>query len=186
MKLKILSFAFILLFSIENVFSSTQDSTRIHQSRYFKASTMSSYGPLALAGVLNMLLEDEDKDKDSFSHNDTVPDLESLFLLYHLGFGGYYSVSSIIGLTYIGKQKLRIFTKCLLYDAGILALTMPFYSVPQLAFIPIVAVAVMPIINSNIAYNIDKNQFQSKPGKITFCPYFGFQKSVTAGVLISF
>ena len=184
MRLKRIICSFILLFSIENVFSSTQDSTRIHQSRYFKASTISSYGPLALAGVLNMLLEDEDK--DSFSHNDTVPDLESLFLIYHLGFGGYYSVSSIIGLTCIGKQKLRIFTKCLLYDAGILALTMPFYSVPQLAFIPILAVAVMPIINFNIAYNIDKNQFQSKPGKITFCPYFGFQKSVTAGVLMSF
>ncbi len=184
MRLKTIVFSFIVFFSIENVYSSHQDTTYINQSRYFKASTMSSYGPLALAGVLNMLLEDEDK--DSFSQHGTFPDLESLFLIYHLGVGGYYSVSSIIGLTFIGKQKMRIITKCLLYDAGILALTMPFYSVPQLAFIPILAVAVMPIINFNIAYNIDKNQFPSKPGKITFYPYFGFQKSVTAGVLISF
>ncbi len=186
MRYKIIFSLLVLLFSSENCSPSDNDSLNIHHSRYFCGSTISSYGPLIIAGAISLL--SKDKEENGHSNYDNVPDIIRFAMIYQFGFGSYLSLSSILGLTIVGHQKKQIITKCLLYDLGIIVLTAPFYVIPPCGpLIPILGVFAIPIINFNIAYSIDENYFQKKMGKISLQPYCGFNKSIKKiGVLISF
>lgn len=151
-------------------------------SPYFWSATICSYGTFIIVSAAYSFSQDEKEDK--YPYHGSALDIPPPFAI-QFGLGGYLSLGSIVGLTTVGHQKRRIFYKCLLYDLGILILTSPFYFVPPLSIIPVLAVLAIPIINFNIAYSIDKNYMQTNIDKMSLQPYFGLNKAIkTVGVLI--